>query len=127
MIDLGIIEERPIDRALMDQEKREGVDVMAYYLTLVDRLKKENETLRDDYCRAVLKLCDTHDNFMAERKLNEQLKNHQVPGVPDGYELVRIDCPKTGELFITTGGGIMQSNYDGNVVWPVVRKKPEAT
>ncbi len=45
----------------------------------------------------------------------------QVPGVPDGYRLVRIGAPKKGEFFITSYNTVVRA--DGNMYeycWPVV-------
>lgn len=47
----------------------------------------------------------------------------QVPGVPEGYRLVRIGKPSKGELFITTGGEVVTAEWDfKDAVKPIVKK-----
>jgi hypothetical protein len=48
----------------------------------------------------------------------------QIPGVPDGWELVRIDRPTKGEWFIVVAGQPSEYPYEanGSGVFPIVRK-----
>jgi hypothetical protein len=48
----------------------------------------------------------------------------QIPGVPDGWELVRIDRPTKGDWFIDGYGNPDECMYDsgGGGVFPVIRK-----
>ena len=53
---------------------------------------------------------------------NEGFKN--VPGVPDGWELVRIDNPTHGDWFINGVGLPKQYTYENPCggKWPIIRK-----
>ena len=45
----------------------------------------------------------------------------QVPGVPDGYRLVRIGAPKKGEFFITSYNMVVRADENMyEYCWPVV-------
>ncbi len=45
----------------------------------------------------------------------------QVPGVPDGYRLVRIGAPKKGEFFITSYNTVVRADENMyEYCWPVV-------
>jgi len=45
----------------------------------------------------------------------------QVPGVPDGWQLVRIGAPKKGEFFITSYNMVVRADENMyEYCWPVV-------
>ena len=54
----------------------------------------------------------------------------QIPGVPEGWELVRIDRPAKGDWFIDVAGRPREYPYEvnGGGVFPIIRKieKPAA-
>jgi len=45
-----------------------------------------------------------------------------VPGVPDGWELVAIRLPKQGEMFLNVRGEPQNASYEGDQIWPIIRK-----
>jgi hypothetical protein len=56
--------------------------------------------------------------------------SNQIPGVPEGWELVRIDRPAKGDWFIDVAGRPREYPYEvnGGGVFPIIRKieKPAA-
>ena len=53
----------------------------------------------------------------------------QIPGVPDGYQLVRIGAPKKGEQYLDLNGGISNADCDWwktniPVIEPIVPPAP---
>ena len=47
----------------------------------------------------------------------------QVPGVTDGYRLVRIGAPKKGELFMTAYDMVRQAEYNMyDYTWAIIEK-----
>ncbi len=47
----------------------------------------------------------------------------QVPGVPEGYRLVRIGKPLKDEMFVSTGGKVIRADWDyDSAVKPIVEK-----
>jgi hypothetical protein len=56
--------------------------------------------------------------------------SNQIPGVPEGWELVRIDRPAKGDWFIDLAGRPREYPYEvnGGGVFPIIRKieKPAA-
>jgi hypothetical protein len=45
-----------------------------------------------------------------------------VPGVPDGWELVALRVPDKGEWFIGIDGKPCQADCSSEQVWPIIRK-----
>jgi hypothetical protein len=45
-----------------------------------------------------------------------------VPGVPDGWELVALRVPDKGEWFIGVDGKPWQAERSSGQVWPIIRK-----
>jgi hypothetical protein len=52
------------------------------------------------------------------------MSNDQIPGVPEGWELVRIDRPAKGDWFIDVLGLPREYPYETNLggVFPIIRK-----
>jgi len=52
------------------------------------------------------------------------MSSNQIPGVPDGWELVRIDRPEKGDWFIDVTGRPREYPYEANGggVFPIIRK-----
>jgi hypothetical protein len=52
------------------------------------------------------------------------MSSDQIPGVPDGWELVRIDRPAKGDWFIDVAGRPREYPYEvnGGGVFPIIRK-----
>jgi hypothetical protein len=50
--------------------------------------------------------------------------SNQIPGVPEGWELVRIDRPAKGDWFIDVAGRPREYPYEvnGGGVFPIIRK-----
>jgi hypothetical protein len=50
--------------------------------------------------------------------------SNQIPGVPEGWELVRIDRPAKGDWFIDVAGRPKEYPYEvnGGGVFPIIRK-----
>jgi hypothetical protein len=46
----------------------------------------------------------------------------QIPGVPDGWELVRICSPSKGDWFVGFDGKPHQAEHSGGYVLPIIRK-----
>jgi hypothetical protein len=46
----------------------------------------------------------------------------QIPGVPDGWELVRIGIPNDGDWRISMEGEAEVSQANCITVWPIIRK-----
>ena len=51
---------------------------------------------------------------------NEGFKN--VPGVPEGWELLAIRVPKQGEMFLNVRGEPQKALHEGDQFWPIIRK-----
>jgi hypothetical protein len=45
-----------------------------------------------------------------------------IPGVPDGWELMAFRVPKEGEWFLVIDGKPFQADHDRGSVWPIIRK-----
>jgi hypothetical protein len=58
------------------------------------------------------------------------MSSDKIPGVPEGWELVRIDRPAKGDWFIDVEGRPREYHYETNCggVFPIIRKieKPAA-
>jgi len=50
------------------------------------------------------------------------LVSNQIPGVPEGWELVRIGVPSDGDWWISMEGAAEQSMSSCITVWPIIRK-----
>ena len=52
------------------------------------------------------------------------MSSNQIPGVPEGWELVRIDRPAKGDWFIDVAGQPREYPYEvnGGGVFPIIRK-----
>ena len=52
------------------------------------------------------------------------MSSNEIPGVPEGWELLRIDRPTKGDWFIDVAGQPEQYPYDHNCggVFPIIRK-----
>ena len=62
------------------------------------------------------------DLVPAEETVSNEVEK-QVPGVPDGYRLVRIGAPKKGEFFITSYNMVVRADENMyEYCWPVVEK-----
>ena len=46
----------------------------------------------------------------------------QVEGIPDGWELVKIGVPKTGDWMISPEGKPDRAIKDFTTLWPIIRK-----
>jgi hypothetical protein len=45
-----------------------------------------------------------------------------VPGVPDGWELVALRVPKQGEMFLNVRGEPQKALHESDQIWPIIRK-----
>jgi hypothetical protein len=52
------------------------------------------------------------------------MSSDKIPGVPEGWELVRIDRPAKGDWFIDVAGQPKEYHYETNCggVFPIIRK-----
>jgi hypothetical protein len=48
--------------------------------------------------------------------------SNQIPGVPEGWELVRIGVPSDGDWWINMEGEAEVSKGECITVWPIIRK-----
>ena len=44
-----------------------------------------------------------------------------VPGVPDGWELVAIRIPMKGEWFVSVDGKPFKAEHEHGQIWPIIR------
>jgi hypothetical protein len=54
--------------------------------------------------------------------MNSEQGFPNVPGVPDGWELVALRVPDKGEWFIGVDGKPCQAERSSGQVWPIIRK-----
>jgi hypothetical protein len=50
------------------------------------------------------------------------MSSNQIPGVPEGWELVRIGVPNDGDWRISMEGEAEVSHANCITVWPIIRK-----
>ena len=48
--------------------------------------------------------------------------SNQIPGVPEGWELVALRVPDKGERFVGVDGKPCQADRSCRQVWPIIRK-----
>jgi len=60
-----------------------------------------------------------------QNRKNRKMSTVKVEGVPDGWVLIRIGRPRTGEWFIGTGGTVVKSTFNRTSSLPIVERLPE--
>jgi hypothetical protein len=54
--------------------------------------------------------------------MSNQQQSNQIPGVPEGWELLALRVPDKGEWFVGVDGKPCQADHSSGLVWPIIRK-----